>query len=127
MSATDELRKLLEERGVTWSNVDNNGDVSDYYTEWYSDDDEIRMTAKEYSWSCGNLSVTAWSELSPCQAAAMIDLRGTCKWELVHSGTLYDKWQCSCCGYEFVEPRTDQGYTEMEPNFCPNCGREIEQ
>lgn len=50
----------------------------------------------------------------------------TCEWELEHSGTLYDKWRCSKCGYLFVEPRCDQGYTDLEPNYCPNCGRKVE-
>ena len=49
----------------------------------------------------------------------------TCKWELEHSGTLYDKWRCSKCGYLFVEPRCDQGYTDLEPNYCPNCGAKV--
>ena len=51
--------------------------------------------------------------------------RETCDWVLEHSGTLYDKWRCSKCGYLFVEPRCDQGYTDMEPNFCPNCGAKV--
>lgn len=49
----------------------------------------------------------------------------TCKWELEHSGTLYDKWRCSKCGYLFVEPRCDQGYTDLEPNYCPWCGAKV--
>lgn len=49
----------------------------------------------------------------------------TCEWKLKHSGTLYDKWCCSECGFQFVEPRCDQGYTDLEPNYCPNCGREV--
>lgn len=49
----------------------------------------------------------------------------TCHWELEHSGTLYDKWCCSKCGYIFVEPRCDQGYTDLVPNFCPNCGARV--
>lgn len=50
----------------------------------------------------------------------------TCKWELEHSGTLYDKWRCSKCGYLFVEPRCDNGYTDLEPRYCPQCGARIE-
>lgn len=51
---------------------------------------------------------------------------GTCEWQLEHSGTLYDKWRCSKCGYLFVESRTDQGIKEdFEPNFCPNCGAKV--
>ena len=53
---------------------------------------------------------------------------GTCEWVLEHSGTLYDKWRCSKCGYLFVESRTDQGIKEdFEPNFCPNCGKAVKR
>ena len=52
----------------------------------------------------------------------------TCEWQLEHSGTLYDKWRCSKCGYLFVESRTDQGIKEdFEPNFCPNCGKVVKR
>lgn len=49
----------------------------------------------------------------------------TCHWELEHSGTRYDKWRCSKCGYQFVESRCDHGYTGLEPNYCPNCGSKV--
>ena len=49
----------------------------------------------------------------------------TCEWRFEHSGTMYDKWRCSKCGYLFVEPRCDQGYNDMDPNFCPSCGRKV--
>ena len=49
----------------------------------------------------------------------------TCEWTLEHSGTLYDKWKCSECGYEYVESRTDSGATELVPNYCPNCGSRV--
>ena len=52
---------------------------------------------------------------------------GECEWELEHSGTLYDKWRCSECKFLFVEPRCDQGYTDLVPNFCPNCGRRVKR
>ena len=51
--------------------------------------------------------------------------RGECEWVLEHSGTFYDKWRCSECGFLFVEPRCDQGYTDLEPNFCPKCGKKV--
>ena len=51
--------------------------------------------------------------------------RGECRWVLVHSGTLYDKWSCSKCGFLFVESRCDRGATELEPNYCPLCGARV--
>ena len=50
---------------------------------------------------------------------------GTCEWILEHSGTLYDKWRCSKCGYLHVESRIDGGATDLDPNYCPNCGARI--
>ena len=52
---------------------------------------------------------------------------GECEWELEHSGTLYDKWRCSECKFLFVEPRCDQGYMDLVPNYCPNCGRKVKR
>ena len=47
----------------------------------------------------------------------------SCEWVLEHSGTLFDKWRCSKCGFLFVEPRCVQGYMDLVPAFCPSCGR----
>jgi len=56
--------------------------------------------------------------------AAMLG-RGECEWVLEHSGTLFDKWRCSECGYLFVEPRCVQGYNDIDPNFCMKCGKAV--
>ena len=54
--------------------------------------------------------------------------RGTCEWILEHSGTLYDKWRCSKCGYLYVESRVDHGIKDdFDPNYCPKCGCEVER
>ncbi len=50
---------------------------------------------------------------------------GECEWMLEHSGVLYDKWKCSACGYLYVESRTDDGATDLDPNYCPHCGFKI--
>jgi len=52
---------------------------------------------------------------------------GTCEWVLEHSGTLFDKWRCSECGYLFVEPRCVQGYNDIDPNFCMKCGKAVKR
>ena len=52
---------------------------------------------------------------------------GECEWQLVKSGVLYDVWRCSACGYEHAESRTDPGATELDPNFCPNCGGRVKE
>ena len=111
MSVTDELRRMLDERGVEYKTDDRNG-------------------FRETTW-CGTaafqLSPTAEMTMivTPEQAIAATLGRGTGEWVLEHSGTLYDKWRCSKCGYLFVEPRCDQGYTDLEPNYCPTCGARV--
>ena len=78
------------------------------------------------SCSCGAV-VTAKHKNDTAEAIAAWNSRAerTCKWELEHSGTLYDKWRCSKCGYLHVESRTDGGATDFDPNFCPNCGSKV--
>lgn len=49
----------------------------------------------------------------------------TCKWELKHGGTIYDVWKCSICGFEYAENRCDNGVTDFDPNYCPNCGAKV--
>ena len=74
-------------------------------------------------------AIEAWNTRTPEQAIAD-ELNATmgageCEWMLEHSGVLYDKWKCSACGYLYVESRTDDGATDLDPNYCPHCGFKI--
>ena len=114
MSATDELCKLLDERGVEYTT--NKSDVYGFEvntTRWGKHCFYERNTGEKLLES---------HDLTPEHVIAATLGRGTGEWVLEHSGTLYDKWRCSKCGYLFVEPRCDQGYTDLDPNFCPKCG-----
>ena len=67
MTATDELRRLLDERGVEWGNVRNDGSESDYLTEWQFDGIEGHAIATE--WAVGqHLTVCIWHPMTPEQA-----------------------------------------------------------
>ena len=116
MSAVDELRKILEECGVTWDN-------DEYSLEWYSDNGEIKLIAK------------AKSDPGPYQVASIIDLRGTCRNEEDSEGSFL----CSECGAHMYRPHLDRSYTDQEGRrwyttdmrgvgfrYCPSCGRKIE-
>ena len=124
MSTTDELRRLLDERGVKWYETVNH--VNCVFTWWDSPtfgevhamDNEDDMTL---FMACLNNC-----DFTPEQAIAAT-LGGECEWVLEHSGTLYDRWRCSECGYEYVDSRTDSGATELDPRFCPNCGRRVKR
>lgn len=121
MTATDELRRLLDERGVEWKDYNH-----DNHT-WWSDDNNIGWHAENRPAVTGSY-VKIEAVLTPEQAIAATLGRGTCEWILDHSGTLYDKWRCSKCGYLFVESRVDQGIKDdFDPNYCPNCGKAVKQ
>lgn len=68
-------------------------------------------------------AIEAWENIKKWNTRSA----GTCEWLLEHSGTLYDKWRCSKCGYLYVDSRTDGGATGLDPNYCPNCGRAVKR
>ena len=118
MTATDELRRLLDERGVEHYDGTET-------TLWLKDGVGYRASADEGM--NGFIQLHLWCT-TPEQAIAATLGRGTCEWILDHSGTLYDKWRCSKCGYLFVESRVDQGIKDdFDPNYCPNCGKAVKQ
>lgn len=133
MSATDELRRLLDERGVEWRGADR--DVRTWF-----DVNGIPWFVLEHS--NGNLSADAVF-LTPAQAIAATlgitgkvsakvterdsdatavrqDGVGTCYPVPIYSFdgefTEYECDACSECGTEW------EGDT---PNFCPYCGRKV--
>lgn len=52
MTATDELRTLLDERGIEWGSIREDGSESDYLTEWQFDGKQGRAIAIE--WAVGS-------------------------------------------------------------------------
>ena len=120
MSATDELCKLLDARGVEYTT--NKSDVYGFEintTRWGKHCFYERNTGEKLLES---------PDLTPEKVIAATLGRGTGEWILEHSGTLYDKWRCSKCGYLFVESRTDQGIKEdFNPSYCPKCGTDLRE
>lgn len=113
MSATDELRRMLDERGVEWGNIRNDGSESDYLTEWQFEGIQSYAVATEWAVGGGLSLETHRHHLTPEQAIAATVWRGTCHKVLDFDGTA---WICSECG-EHIGPR--------RWNFCPNCGRKV--
>lgn len=114
MTATDELRRMLDERGVEWSAPNSimaelNRDLALRMTYW---GDTFQFCAIEnYG---GGLSL---SDLTPQQAIEATLGRGTCK----DVGRYC--FSCSECGWVANEPHHVLG--GFWPNYCPNCGRKV--
>jgi len=90
--------------------------VQHVYLEGYSDGSVSRGA---------HIDETDWQAIADELNAELGN--GTCEWVLEHSGTLFDKWRCSECGYLFVEPRCVQGYNDIDPNFCMKCGKAVKR
>lgn len=120
MSATDELRRLLDERGIEW----RDGDAA-YTTEW-RDDSGAEWSAMEWA---PTLSVLV-SKRTPAQAVELTLGRGKCRFEIKDNcndseGTCCDVWfECSGCHARF-DYYADEWL--MQENYCPACGRKVEK
>lgn len=107
MTATDELRRLLDERGVEWWPMH---DVENGYRE--DRDTEFLVYGCKHvahEWGC-RLQVDM---LTPEQAVEATLGRGECR----DTGNYISAFECDTCG----------GVYEMyrEPSFCPSCGRRV--
>jgi hypothetical protein len=118
MTATEELRRLLDERGVEWGNIRNDGSESDYLTEWEFDGIQSYAVATEWSVG-GGLSVEIHQHhLTPEQAIAATLGAGTCHVKAAKKiGDLFG-FSLSC-GHSMVNPFNDR------PDYCPWCGKRI--
>lgn len=109
MTATDELRRLLDERGVEWfESVTREG-----LTWIYRDGKAIRF----HPWQPDTLKVSMF-DLTPAQAIAATLGSGTCHYEIAFFGDGKAWFACSECG----------GMASADydpPKYCPHCGRRV--
>lgn len=113
MTATEELRRMLDERGVEW-----HGDIATYWCD---------ADAVESLFADNALDVSLYA-ISPEQAIEATLGRGTCK-DIDETRKFSDKtrFECSECGYEYSAVGgfgCDYG-DEPDFNYCPNCGRRV--
>ena len=108
VTATDELRRLLDERGVEWTYGD--GTVS-YASDgrWFH----------AWAYNDGAMCVSM-GYLTPEQAIEATLGLGTCR--ITDNGPWGYPYVCSACGASF-----DADVNNGEFNYCPNCGRRVEQ
>ena len=109
-TATDKLRKLLEERGVNWTEF-----IDRTATAWT--DGTHGIVADE---SGDNKLWLTMSMMTPEQAIAATLGRGTC--EIYRVGNTRDIRKCSACGKQM---HFDHSLDRDCLHYCPNCGREV--
>ena len=112
MSATDELRRLLDERGVEWAEGIARPELT-----------QVRIdgkVAKFHPWQPNTLKVSLF-DITPEQAVAATLGRGTC--ELVNAAEDLGDGTSSCMCYECGYTALDDWWDEFK--YCPNCGRKV--
>ena len=121
-SATDELRRLLDERGVEWEAA---ADAPDSLTTWATGSDTARWCADELINDRFDLYAYDVDEdvsgLTPEQAIDATLGRGTCHIDLVGYDEREDRFQCRSCDWSMSVRRG----TWPRFNYCPNCGRRV--
>jgi len=125
MTATDELRRLLDDRGVEYTQANAMGGTL-----------FIVVTSEEYYFILvrdNNAGIEMWSkDLTPEQAVAATLGRGTCHDASIgHYREYGTRFTCSECGatVELLddqnEPIIRSNGVGMHPRFCPACGRAV--
>ena len=124
MTATEELRRMLDERGVEWrrtphyssESIDNETVFRGEGIEWYAHDHLN-----------GRLGLrTARYEVTPEQAIEATLGRGTCRNISPKLGN--DEFTCDEClarVYGSGGRWFDANWEYHKFNYCPNCGRKV--
>ena len=112
MSATDELRRLLDERGVEWWQSANT--LGCVFTRWYSPLFSDEVVAMEN----GEEGLVLFDHFVTSEQAIDATLgRGTCRDVGRYA------FVCSVCGWASDEPHHVFG--GFWPKYCPECGRAV--
>ena len=118
MTATDELRRMLDERGVEH---EDDEDV----TRFFGPDGFEVVMQEDID---GKLDCLTPLYLTPEQAIVATLGRGTCR----DKNRRFNTWECSECGAtvllmfdDFGEPSYCVDGVADVPRYCPNCGRRV--
>ena len=123
MTATDELRRMLDERGVEWeaddTQVDSTGTI---YCVTYVKEGYGRTWVYEEPPDC-DLLVSYNHDLTPAQAIDATLGRGTChavfEVDAMSEDDRIGEFVCSECGETFG------GGRDRVPRYCPACGKRV--
>lgn len=120
LTATERLRRTLDERGVPWK--DYGYENHTWWGEWHAENRP----------SVNGLFLKVEGVVTPEQAIAATLGAGTCHVDVLNTGDCagYECSEyimhCNECGHEFghvlYNENGDAWMSEL-PNFCPNCGR----
>ena len=111
MSATDELRRLLDERGVEWTANDGEH-VKETCWPYMG---ELTAAFAEYDNGTTRFACDTWC-FTPEQAIAATLGAGTCEMEYVSD---FMSWHCKACDQMDMAPRNPK------PRYCKWCGRKV--
>lgn len=129
MTATDILRRLLDERGVEYYKHEDGEPLRELH--------EGRDDAT--SWKVGGANVCAvpfddytfdlWIDhCTPEQAIAATLGRGTCKLDFTaytKGGVDFAGFRCDGCGFTQAVPSGDLWGVTRFWSYCPNCGKRV--
>ena len=120
MTATEELRRLLDERGVSYGGSDS--------VVYFEDVRGYRVSAYDAPRRYGEGILCVSHTASTEQAVAATLGRGTCRIDvfdnLMESEGMGDVWlECSSCHWKMDYAEAPS----MPLNYCPNCGRKVEK
>ena len=127
MTATDELRRLLDERGVEWwetttfigATITSDGIERHYLVStWWNSPVFGRVEATDMGDGVLHMACLNGCDITPAQAIAATLGAGTCRYEIAFFGDGKVWFACSECG----------GMASADydpPKYCPHCGRKV--
>ena len=118
MTATDDLRRMLDERGVKYCADD--GKIA-WITRWYFGKYSSAMLTEYDNGEC--VFVTSGHMLTPEQAIAATLGAGECHDEGGIGSKYPAAFICSECGWS----STVFAFGGNMPQFCPECGRKVKR
>ena len=123
MTATDELRRLLDERGVEWWQSANT--LGCVFTRWHSPLFGDEVCAMEN----GEEGLVLFDHfVTPEQAIDATLGRGTCKLDFTaytKGGVDFAGFRCDGCGFTQAVPSGDLWGVTRFWSYCPNCGKRV--
>lgn len=112
MTATDELRAMLDERGVRWDYGPSGASSTAFW-----------VNGKELSFSNWRDGLVCSTILTPAQVIAATLGTGDCEIETTESWLPAMRYhRCKHCGAFFAVLDASK---DIPPCACPNCGRKV--